>query len=71
MKKVVFVFFLLFCCLNINGQPTLQFVLAHSGFSSSVDISNAGDGSNRLFIVEKGGTIKIIENQPMRFGHSL
>jgi len=54
----------LFLLLSIysQGQPTLQFVLAHSGFNSSVDISNAGDGSNRLFIVEKAGIIKIIEN---------
>lgn len=45
-----------------NAQPSLQFVQIHSGFNTSVDISNAGDGSNRLFIVEKAGIIKIIEN---------
>ena len=62
MKKVISVFFLLQFCLFINGQPTLQFVQVNSGLSNPVDISNAGDGSNRLFIVEKAGKIKIIEN---------
>lgn len=62
MKKVVSVLFCLSFCLVINGQPTLQYVQVYSGLSSPVDISNAGDGSDRLFIVEKAGIIKIIEN---------
>lgn len=48
--------------LFVQGQPTLQFVQIQSGLSSPVDISNAADGSNRIFIVEKAGIIKIIEN---------
>ncbi len=62
MKKVISIFFLLQFCLFIYAQPTLQYVQVYSGLSNSVDISNAGDGSNRLFIVEKAGIIKIIEN---------
>jgi len=31
-----------------------------SGLSSPVLITHAGDGSNRLFVVEQGGTIKVI-----------
>jgi glucose/arabinose dehydrogenase len=46
----------------VLAQPTLQYVQVHSGLSTPVDISNAGDGSNRLFIVEKAGVIKIVEN---------
>jgi glucose/arabinose dehydrogenase len=36
--------------------------LAAQGFTQPLDIQNAGDGSNRLFVVERGGTIRIIEN---------
>lgn len=41
-----------------SAQPTLQYVQVQSGLSSLVDISNAGDESNRLFIVEKTGRSK-------------
>jgi glucose/arabinose dehydrogenase len=33
-----------------------------SGLTRPVDIQNAGDGSNRLFIVEQAGRIRVIEN---------
>src|SRR6267142_7216765 len=44
--------------------PTLQVELVPvaSGFSSPLDIQQAGDGSGRLFVVEQGGKIKIIQN---------
>ena len=44
--------------------PTLQVELVPvaSGFSSPLDIQQAGDASGRLFVVEQGGKIKIIQN---------
>src|SRR5712664_1560443 len=47
-----------------HPPPTLQVELAPvaSGFSSPLDIQQAGDGSGRLFVVEQGGKIKIIQN---------
>ena len=49
--------------LSLGGtaaaQPALNLQLAASGFSIPVGIANARDGSNRLFIVELGGVIKI------------
>ena len=33
-----------------------------SGFTSPLDIEEAGDGSGRLFVVERAGTIKIIQS---------
>src|SRR2546427_5031379 len=44
--------------------PTLQLELVPvaSGFSNPLDIQQAGDGSGRLFVVEQGGKIKIIQN---------
>lgn len=44
------------------AQPIIDFTTCQTGFSSPVDIANAGDGTDRLFIVERGGVIKIIEN---------
>ena len=33
-----------------------------SGFSDPVYVTNAGDGSGRLFVVEQGGTVRVIRN---------
>jgi glucose/arabinose dehydrogenase len=33
-----------------------------SGFSGPVAITNAGDGSGRLFVVEQGGAVRIVRN---------
>ena len=43
------------------GQ-TIQFVEVMSGFARPVDIANAGDGSNRLFIVDANGYVYIIDS---------
>jgi glucose/arabinose dehydrogenase len=44
------------------SHPYFQLEVYKTGFSSPVGLDHAGDGSGRLFIVEKGGRIKIIEN---------
>jgi len=62
MKKIISVFYLLLFGLLAYGQPSLQYVQVHTGLSNPVDIANAGDGSNRLFIVEKAGVIKIVQD---------
>src|SRR6267378_2566978 len=61
-------------CCGCNGgpmttpppppPPTLQVELVPvaSGFSSPLDIQQAGDASGRLFVVEQAGKIKIIQN---------
>ncbi|GIV74895.1 MULTISPECIES: PQQ-dependent sugar dehydrogenase [Caldilinea] len=45
---------------NHAGEIALQEVA--SGFSQPVYVTHAGDGSGRLFVVEKAGLIKIIHN---------
>ena len=40
--------------------PTLTLQSVATGLSSPLGIENAGDGSNRLFIVQQGGQIKIL-----------
>jgi len=60
MKKLLL---LIICisCLNLNAQtPEIELQLVSSAFSSPVDIQNAGD--DRLFIVEKGGRIRILND---------
>ena len=42
--------------------PTIQIQSVASGFASPVTVTNAGDGSGRLFIVEQFGRIQIFVN---------
>lgn len=49
--------------LNSTAQitPVLIFnPVVSSGLNSPVDVVNAGDGTNRLFIVNQGGTVRIV-----------
>ena len=39
-----------------------QWTMFAEGFNQPVDIQHAGDGSGRLFIVERGGKILILED---------
>ncbi|WP_118976145.1 PQQ-dependent sugar dehydrogenase [Taibaiella koreensis] len=53
---------LLFCSLlptTHAQQPVLQYTSAITGLTTPMDIVNAGDGSNRLFVVQRGGTIRV------------
>lgn len=49
-------FLLIFSAIS---QPVISYSPVISGLSQPVDIVNAGDGSNRIFIVEQGGAIKV------------
>ena len=42
--------------------PAVNLREVASGLTGPLDIANANDGSGRLFIVEKGGSIKILKN---------
>lgn len=42
--------------------PTIDLVKKFSGLSQPVDITHAGDGSGRLFVVERSGRVRIIKN---------
>jgi len=41
--------------------PQINLVTFKSGFSSPVFITNANDGTNRIFVVERCGTVRIID----------
>jgi hypothetical protein len=42
--------------------PQISLIIYQSGFTSPVHLTNAGDGSQRLFVVEQSGIIRIIKN---------
>jgi len=44
-----------------SQAPTVSVVDIANGFNSPIGVTHAGDGSNRLFVIEQGGTIKIVE----------
>jgi len=44
-----------------STAATIRLVLVLSGLSSPLFVTNAHDGSNRLFIVEQGGRIKVLQ----------
>ena len=60
-KLTVIIFFLLSSSVSFS-QYSLEVAFPNVSFSFPTDMQNAGDGSNRLFIVEQGGLIKVIEN---------
>ena len=57
MKNIIYLLFT-FGIVSIANAQTVELDLFASGFSSSLDIQNAGD--ERLFVVEQGGIIKIL-----------
>lgn len=60
MKFVIPIFFLSISILCSQGDP--GFVQVGTNFSLPVAVVNAGDNSQRLFIVEKRGQIEVIPN---------
>ena len=58
----------LFTCLitafifhGVQSQPIVSFSSKITGLTSPVDIVNAGDNSNRIFVVQQNGTIKVFD----------
>ena len=45
-----------------NAQFTIENAFPNLTFSSPVFLTNAGDGSNRIFVVEQSGKIKVFQN---------
>ena len=49
----------LFLVFNLTAQLPIELESFQSGFNDPVDLAHAGD--DRLFVVEQGGLIKIID----------
>lgn len=48
-------------CYPTAGAEQVKLVPAHVGFTQPTVITHAGDGSNRLFVAEKTGALKVID----------
>lgn len=58
--KIIYTLSLIICLsFGAMSQPIIGFTKYITGLTSPVDVVNAGDGSNRLFIVQQNGIIKI------------
>jgi glucose/arabinose dehydrogenase len=44
-----------------NAQPLIGFTEVATGLNSPIQLVNAGDGTNRMFIAEKGGAVKVFQ----------
>jgi glucose/arabinose dehydrogenase len=65
MLRSTFLFFIIFLfkVSNSNSQPSITFTpIAVAGLSNPLDVVTANDGTNRIFIVQQGGTIKVYDN---------
>src|SRR5690349_12154419 len=50
----------------VPGSFTLELQPVVSDLDQPVHVTNAGDGSGRLFVVEKAGIIRIVANDQLR-----
>ena len=60
--RLVFFLFSFFFAINGYSQVDLDLIEVANGFSSPVALAHANDGTNRLFVVEQEGIIRIIDN---------
>ena len=61
-----FLSFYIFLLFNSNLFAQYEVVKAfpNLSFDNAVDFQNSGDGSNRIFVVEQSGIIKVFQNNP-------
>lgn len=58
--RFTFLLFTLVAALQTgHAQPNLVYTPVITGLSQPIDIVNAGDGTNRLFVVQKEGVVRI------------
>ena len=50
--------------MYVENRFTIQDAFPGLKFKRPLDFQNAGDGSDRVFVVEQGGQIYVIENKP-------
>jgi glucose/arabinose dehydrogenase len=59
VSRLILFLFLVGCT---SAQTDSRFSQVVAGLNQPVGVTNAGDGSNKLFIIEKGGFIRVVEN---------
>src|SRR3989339_1780288 len=59
----IFILFLsLISCSHSKAQLQIEQAFPNLTFQQPVDIQNAGDGSNRIFVLEQRGVISVFQN---------
>jgi glucose/arabinose dehydrogenase len=61
MRKFYVLLLLLFASANVKAQPTISYQSFLPGLSAPIEVVNAGDGTNRLFIVQQNGIIRVYD----------
>ena len=59
MRKWYTLLCFIFCFSYGFSQPTISFQTFQAGLTQPVEVVHAGDGSNRLFIVQQNGIIRV------------
>ena len=61
-RNLFFVLFLSFTAAYSQSQLQLQVAFTNLSFTRPVDLQHPGDGTDRIFVVEQAGVIKVFEN---------
>lgn len=64
LSKFIIVLILIIGGSETQAQFSFEVAFPNLTFSNPVDLQNAGDGTNRIFVVEQSGIIKVFENNP-------
>ncbi len=64
LKSISFTFIILLLSFSSSiSQPLFSFTpVISSGLTNAVDVTTANDGTNRIFVVQQGGTVKVYDN---------
>ncbi len=68
-RALFIIFLLIIACSKNFSQVVLTDAFPNLTFASPVDLQHPGDGTNRLFVVEQPGIIKVFENSPSITAH--
>ena len=68
LSRSIFFLFCLFISLKGISQPVVSVSPVITGLSAPIDVVNAGDGSNRLFIPQQGGVIRVFNSSFVSLG---
>ena len=68
MKKLFSLYLFLLSSCQVFTQPTISLTQVITGLSQPMQFVNAGDGTNRIFIPQKGGEIKAFDRNFLSLG---
>ncbi len=65
MDKIKLFLVIFYCVIALRSfaQPSIVMIPVISGLNAPIQLTHAGDGSHRIFVVEKGGRIKVFDKK--------